>query len=226
MCNPLELYKTSIGKKQIVAVTGLLLILYVIVHLAGNLLIFAGPAVFNGYAQKLASLRPALYVVEVGLLFIFVVHIWTTAVLVIENYGARGQAYAVYKSRGERSLATRLMPYTGTFLLAFVAWHIFDFTLIDHDGARSILLDGKSYGLFGVVYNSFLSPLHSALYVLAMFCLGLHLSHGVASCMQTTGFNHPHYAPAVKRISNYFAFFVTVGYSLIPVSVQLNLLRY
>src|SRR3989338_2519619 len=128
MCNFFNFYATSIGKKQIVAVTGLLLILYVIVHLAGNLLIFVGPEAFNNYAKKLANLRPGLYVIEIGLLFIFLIHIYITAILVMENYQARGQRYSVYHSRGDRSLATRLMPYTGTLLFAFIIYHLLDFT--------------------------------------------------------------------------------------------------
>lgn len=220
MC--LEFFKSSIGKKQIVAITGLLLILFLIGHLAGNLFIFAGPAAFNGYAKKLAGLRPGLLVVEFGLLGVFLIHAFTTLVLVLENIkAAGGSRYAVANSRGQRSWATKLRVYTGLFLLAFVVWHLLDFTFSDHHGPRS-LLDGESLGLYGVVYSSFLNPIHSALYIIAMGCLGFHLAHGVQSFMQTFGFNHPKYTPIVHGVSNVFAFLLSAGFSSIPIYVLIR----
>ena len=212
-------FQSSIGRKQIVATTGLLLIFFVMTHLAGNLLIFLGPDAFNHYAQKLAGLRPGLYVVEAGLAGLFLVHVYVTAILVLENIKARSSSYRVNNPKGERSWATRIMPYTGTFLLAFIVWHLMDFTFIDKHGPRSILSDGQSYGLYGVVYNSFTDPVHSVLYILAMMCLGFHLGHGVESFMQTFGFNDPGYTPQIKIVSYLFGFLIAVGYSSIPLYV-------
>ena len=214
--------QSSIGKKQIVAVTGLCLIGFVIGHLAGNLFIYLGPAFYNGYAKKLNGLRPGLYVIEMILLFLFLIHIYVTALLVLENRNARGTGYRIQPEKGKRSIAARLMPYTGTIVLAFVIWHLLDFTFADHDGPRSILSDGKSYGLYGIIYNAFLDPVHSLLYIIAMIAVGMHLSHGVESFMQTFGFRHPVYTPLVQRFSNAFAILVTVGYSSIPVYVLLR----
>ncbi len=211
--------KSSIGKKQIVAATGLVLILFVIGHLAGNLFIYSGPEGYNHYAQKLASLRPGLYLVEFFLFIIFVTHLLVTALLVLENIKARPISYQRYKPSEERSLAAKLMPYTGTVILLFVIWHLLDFTFIDQHGARSILTDGQSYGLYGVVYNSFLNPVHSGLYILAMMCVGFHLAHGVQSFVQTFGFNHPDYFPWVKKISNAFGVLIALGYSSIPIYI-------
>ena len=217
-----EFLKSSISKKQVVAVSGLLLIIFLIGHLAGNLLIYLGPESFNAYAKKLASLRPGLYVVEVGLLAVFLIHIFVTVLVVLENIRAAGiSRYAVSNSRGERSWSTKLRVYTGLFLFAFIIWHLLDFTFSDRYGARSII-GHKSLGLYGLVYNSFLNPIHSALYILAMFCLGFHLAHGVQSCMQTFGFNHPKYSPMAKKVSNWFAFAITVGFSSIPVYVLIR----
>ncbi len=217
-----EYSHSSIGKKQIVALTGLILIGFVIVHLAGNLFIFGGPEVFNAYAKKLASLRPGLFVIEFVLLFVFLVHLYVTALLILQNFKARSIHYHVEKSQGERSLATRLMPHTGTIILLFVIWHMIDFTFVDHQGARSILKDGKSYGLYGVVYNAFSQPLHSLFYILAMIAVGLHLNHGIESFVQTFGFSHPSYFPFIKRLSHFLAFLVTVGYSTIPLFVLMR----
>lgn len=221
-----EFYRSSIGKKQVVAVTGLLLNLFVIAHLAGNLLIFLGPDVYNSYSKKLTSLRPGLYVVEFGLLWIFLVHLYTTAILVLENIKARGTTYSVSQDTGSRSITARLMSYTGSVIFAFVLWHLLDFTFVDQHGPRSILADGKSYGLFGVVYNSFLDPVHSLLYVIAMIAVGMHLSHGIQSFFQTFGYNHPRYTPCIKRSSEFIAFVITIAYSAIPVAVLNGFIRY
>jgi len=218
--------QSSIGKKQVVAATGLILIGFITGHLAGNLFIFMGPEAFNGYAKKLAGLRPGLYLVEAALLSMFIVHLWLTASLVLENLQSRPVKYRVFKAVGDRSWATRLMPFTGTLIVAFVVWHLLDFTFSDHHGARSILSDGKSYGLYGVVYNSFTDPAHSLLYVAAMIALGLHLSHGIQSFVQTFGFNHPRYTPVIKKISNGVGLFVALGYSSIPIYVQWHYLTF
>ena len=220
MC--LELFRSSIGKKQIVAFTGLLLILFVIGHLAGNLLIFGGPDVFNGYTVLLSKARPVVFIIELGLLAVFVTHVFVTTCLVLENIKAVGGArYAVSNTRGQRSWATQLRVYTGLFLLIFVVWHLFDFTWSDHEGQRSILAH-MHLGLYGVVYNSFLNPIHSVLYIIAMACLGFHLAHGVQSFLQTFGFNDPQYTPVVYKFSNIFGFVIAVAFSSIPIYVLIR----
>ena len=226
MSNISEYLNSSIGRKQIVATTGLLLILFVIGHLAGNLLIYLGPDAFNGYAKKLEHLRPGLYFIETGLLFIFVIHMYFTALLVLENIQARSVNYAQYRPRGQRSLATRLMSVSGVFILCFIIWHLMDFTFADKTGPRSVLADGKSYALYGVVYNSFTDPIHGLLYIIAMMCLGLHLSHGVQSFAQTFGFSSPQYTPAIKKISNWFALVMALGYSSIPIYIFLQTIKH
>ena len=213
--------QSSIGRKQIVATTGLLLILFIIAHLAGNLLIYLGPEAFKNYAKKLASLRPGLYLVEVALAAVFIIHIYATTFLVLENIAARSQRYAITRIKGERSLATRLMPYTGVYLLLFLIWHLLDFTFVDKHGPQSFL-HGESYGLYGIVVNSFSDPVHSLLYVAAMMCLGLHLGHGVESFMQTFGINNPQCTPKIKAFSYWFGFLIAWGYSSIPIYVLMQ----
>ena len=217
--------KSSIGKKQIIAVTSLALILFVIGHLFGNLWIYAGPEAFNGYAEKLAHLRPALNVAEFFLLAIFLTHIYLTSLLVLENIRARSGRYVVQRSKQEGSRWTsRIMALSGTVILAFVIWHIKDFTFTDHTGPRSFI-HGKSLGLYGVVYNSFTNPVHSLLYVIAVICVGLHLDHGVQSFCQTFGFTHPRYTPIIYTISRWFAIIVTLGFSSIPIYIFIDFMR-
>ena len=224
MVCPFLCAQSSIQKKQITAVTGLFLILFVLGHLAGNLFIYLGHEAFNGYAQKLAGLRPGLYLVETVLLLIFLIHLYLTALLVWENRQARPVAYRQWQMIGEHSIASRLMPWTGTVIIAFVVWHLRDFTFADGDGPRSILSDGQSYGLYGVVYNAFADPWHSALYILAMAALGFHLSHGIQSFAQTLGFYHPRYTPLIRKMSNGLGLLIALAYSSIPAAVALGCL--
>lgn len=222
MINLKSYLSSSIGRKQVVAITGLMLIGFVIGHLAGNLIIYIGADAFNAYAKKLASLRPALYVVESGLLFIFLLHIWFITLLIRENIKARAGQYQVTKSSPQRSLATRLMPYSGLIVLAFVVWHLLDFTFTDKTGARAVI-DGVNYNLYGVVVNSFRNPLHALAYVVAMISVGLHLSHGVESVFQTFGLNSTKSAPLIKKISHGFAIVVVLAYSSIPLTILFGL---
>ncbi len=209
----------SITSKQIVAITGLLLILYVIVHLAGNLFIFAGPQAFNGYADKLGGLGPIKTMAEWILFFIFLIHIVAVTYLVTQNIKARGMTrYAVDNSKRPRSLATRLMPYSGTYLIVYLIWHLVDFTWANHHGNHSLMY-GQDYGLYGLVINTFKDPMHSWMYVLAMCFLGLHLAHGVQSFIQTFGFNDSRFTLGVRKFSNLFALAMVIAYSSIPLYV-------
>ncbi len=153
-----------------------------------------------------------------GLLFF--VHVERVTVLIVQNIRAKGglKRYIVDNSKGPRSWATRLMPYSGTYLLLYLIWHLYDFTWSNHEGSRSII-NGKSYGLYGVVVNSFKDPLHSWLYVLAMCFLGLHLAHGVQSFIQTFAFNDTHVTRGLKKFSRLFAVAMVIGYSSIPLYV-------
>ncbi len=212
---------SSIAKKQIVAVTGLMLVVFIIAHLAGNLFIYGGPAVFNAYADVYHKLRPWFYLVEFGLFLVFLVHIWFTALVVWENIHARGDNYKRYDTFtpvGKRSLATKLMPYSGVYVLLFIIWHIMDFTFVDRLGPESYL-NGKSYGLYGIVVNAFADPLHSLLYLMAISFMGLHLAHGTQSLVQTMGFNHSKWSPWLMKFSRYFAWVIVVAYSSIPIYV-------
>lgn len=216
MCFPL----TSISKKQIVAVTGLLLILFIIAHLLGNLLIIVGPDAFNAYAEKLDHLRPLTTVAEFILAAIFLTHIYFTANLVIENIKARGgyNRYSVDRPVGNRSWATRLMPLSGTYIFLYLIWHIFDFTLADDDGVRSFI-NGQSYGLYGIVVNAFKDPLHSILYIIAVSFVGLHLAHGVQSVVQTWGIERHKFAKQLIIGSRVFGFVIALGFASIPLYV-------
>ena len=196
-----------------------LLILFVILHLGGNLFIYAGPEVFNSYAHKLHSLGPLLLIPRTLLFIIFLIHIFVIHILVIQNIKARGglKRYAIDQAVGKRTLGERIILWSGIYILVFVVFHIYDFAKADFHGARSILY-GKSYGLYGIVFNSFKNPIHGLLYIVAVCFLGMHLSHGVQSVTQTLGLRSQ-WQSFIKSCSNIFAMLMAIGYSSIPIYV-------
>ena len=192
-------------------------------HLAGNMLIFAGPEMFNAYAAKLASLRPGLLLIEALLALIFILHIIVTITLVIENFRARGGGYEVKSDVGNRSLSARIMPYTGGIIFVYVLVHIWDFTF-DGFGAGG-LINGEDFGLFGVVFNSFKSPLHSFLYILAMMALGFHLSHAIQSVFRTFGVCSDAVMSIIVKASIAIGVLIAILYSSIPAAILFNCLK-
>lgn len=206
-------FKSSIGRKQVAAVSGLALVLFVIAHLLGNLTIYSGPESFNGYAHKLESLGALLWVMRLGLIAVFVTHIGITIKLVKENRKARKVKYAV--SQPGRTASTKLMPISGVVLLLYIISHLLDFSLNDHHSAMAFI-NGVDYGLYGLVYNSFQSPVKVIWYMIGMLAVGAHLHHAVQSVFQTFGLNHNKYTPCIKKTSAIIALVLSVSFASIP----------
>jgi succinate dehydrogenase / fumarate reductase cytochrome b subunit len=220
--SPAGFFESSIIRKQIVAVTGIAMVMFILGHLAGNLLILLGPKAFNDYAAMLASIPEVLWVARIGLAISLVLHVYFTIALTIENRAARGGAYAVSSSKGDTGFARKFMIYTGLLLLFVFFFHLRDFTFGDKEGASSVvagLNGGESLGLFGLVWNSFLFVPRSVIYILFVSSVGLHLSHGVQSLFQTLGINHERWTPLVKKVSVALGLIVAVGFSSIPLFV-------
>ncbi len=210
-------FSSSIGKKQTVAVTGFMLILFLIMHLAGNCFIYAGPETFNKYAATLESLGPVLKLIEWALTAVFAIHIAFTAMVVIENKKSRPVGYAASHYK-ERSLATRLMPYTGIILLVYICTHLFDFTFADTTTAISIF-QNHQLGLYGLVVRSFMNPIKLVWYLIAMSAVGFHLSHAIQSLLQTFGVSHPAYTSFFRKLSLGLGVGIALGFSIIPLYV-------
>jgi len=202
---------SSVGKKLLMALTGLAFIGFLAAHLAGNFAIYAGKAAFNGYAEKLQSLGPLLYVFRAGLIVFAVVHITTGLVLFLQNRKARPVSYTTYASAGGRTLSSRTMPYTGLIILAFVVFHLFHFTFVDKTAAT----------IFDLVTVAFNRPGVTALYAVAMVIVALHVRHGFWSAFQTIGANHPKYMPTVSKLSIIAGAAVAAGFGLLPIVVSL-----
>ncbi len=208
---------STIQKKQIVGITGLAMVGFVIAHLSGNFLIYSGPEKFNGYAKFLHDLGNLLWVMRLGILASFVAHIGFTMNLVITNRKARVNRYYKYQNhRSESSLSTQLMPLSGTIILIYIIFHLLDFSLADKVG----IINGVDLGLYGLVVNTLNDPVHAILYIIAMMSVGLHMYHAFQSVFQTFGImsqsNMKHFVLASKVLG----VAITVGFSSIPIYIM------
>ncbi len=203
-----EFLESSIGKKIMVAAAGILLCGFLAAHLAGNLLMFVGGEAFNRYAETLEH-NPLLPVAEIGLVVLFLLHIVLSYRATLANRAARPEGYQIYNGKGARTAGSRTMALTGTVILAFIIIHVATFKF-DVGGL-------KGPDLFAHVLGWFANPWYAAFYILAVGAVGLHLSHGVQSSMQTFGVSHPRYTPLIKKAGLAFAVMIFVGFASLPV---------
>src|SRR5256886_6719318 len=219
-------YHSSVGKKMIVAITGIILILFVIGHLLGNLQIFLGPDWINGYSQHLRDLGPLLWVIRLFLFVAVVVHIYVTIQLAIENRRARPQAY-VDREYVKATFASRHMVMSGLIVLAFIIYHIAHFTVRVTDSRFGLLKADPlgHYDVYSMIVYGFQNYYVSAFYVLGLFLLALHLSHGSSSFFQSLGFNDKKLTPRLALGGRIFAWLLFLGYTSIPVAILLGLIK-
>ena len=210
-------FRSSIGRKHLVAITGLLLCGFLIGHLSGNFLLLVGPNAFNIYGYKLTSLGVGLYVIEALLLLVFLVHMGLAIKLNMENRAARGdQKYALKKRTGRgTTLMSASMPYTGLVLLVFIILHLLNLKFGPH---YNITIDGvEMRDLYRVTMEHFQNPVNVAWYVFAMICAALHTMHGFASAFQSLGLNHGKYYSRIKVISYLYGILVGGGFAFLSV---------
>jgi succinate dehydrogenase / fumarate reductase, cytochrome b subunit len=218
-------YRSSIGKKIIVGITGLIWVLYVLGHLAGNLQIFLGQDRINAYAQFLQGLGPLLWAVRIILVVALVTHIVATLQLAQENRVAKSTKYAV-PGYQRSTLASRTMVVTGLFVLCFVIYHILHFTLqVTHPQYRELHDSLGRHDVYRMLILSFSKPLISLFYILGVFFLGGHLSHGIASVTQTLGVNNRKLSESILKGGFILAWLVFAGYAVIPISVLLGFIK-
>lgn len=224
--NPLiAFYQSSIGKKYVVAVTALLLILYVLGHLAGNLQIYMGPDRINTYAKFLHDLGPILWLVRLILLAAFVLHIMATIRLAQENRLAKPQKYAVAGYQ-RSTMASRTMIVSGLIVLCFVIYHLLQFTAQVTDPAFREVHDSIGrHDVYRMLILGFSHPLVSLFYVVALFLLTTHLSHGFASVVQTLGINNRKIANLVSTGGQTLSWLIFAGYISIPVTILLGIIK-
>ncbi len=202
---------TSVGKKQLMAVTGLLFLLFLTTHLLGNLSIYGGPASFVAYAVGLHALGKLLVAAEVGLVLALIVHVTTAVFLFFENRRARPVKYEVDKSGGGRTFSSQTMPYTGLLILGFIGVHLATFS---HH-----LVDQTSRNIFQIAVAVFSPKVYLAIYLLGVIVVAFHVRHGLWSAFQTVGANHPKYMPFIQKLSLVFAVIVALGFGSLPLVI-------
>jgi succinate dehydrogenase / fumarate reductase cytochrome b subunit len=217
---------SSVGKKMIVAVTGIILILFVIGHLLGNLQIFLGPEWINGYSQHLHDLGLLLWLVRAFLLATVIIHIYVTIRLAIDNRRARPEAYRD-RDYVKATFASRHMVMSGLIVFVFIIYHLAHFTVRVADRRFGMLkLDPLGhYDVYSMMVYAFQSPYVSAFYILGLFLLAMHLSHGSSSFFQSLGLNNQKLTPRLAISGRIFAWLLFIGYTSIPVAVLLGLVR-
>ncbi len=213
-------WQSTNGKKAVMAVTGAILFLFVIGHLLGNLQIFDGPARLNAYGHFLKDLGELLWIVRIVLIVAVVLHIVATVQLALRNRKARPVGYSVKKSVNS-SYADRTMYWSGPIVLAFVIFHLLQFTA-GYIHPESQFIDGDVYHN---VVAGFQVWWVSVWYIFSMILLGFHLRHGLWSMFQSVGLNHPRHTPVLQRAALWLAILITVGYISIPVSVLAGWVR-
>ena len=199
------------------AVSGLILFVFVLGHLIGNLQIFEGPEKLNRYAVFLRSLPAALWGARITLLVMVLLHIWSSLQLAARKWNARPIGYEKKKAT-ESSYASRTMYWSGPIILAFVIYHLLDFTF------GTLNPSFQEGDVYHNVIASFSMPVVSAFYIIAMVLLCMHLYHGLWSMFQTLGFHHPRHTAVLKRAAKVVAILIAAGNISIPVAVMTGVL--
>ena len=226
--NPLSrFFCSSIGRKLIVAVTGLVLFGFVVGHLIGNLQIFLGAESINRYGAFLQGLGELLWAVRFGLLAMLVLHVFFTIKLRAESRAARESRYAVTQYRAS-SLAARWMTLSGLMVLSFIIYHLLHFTvqvpsvnLIKPEMNFETLHDLKArHDVYGMMIAGFHVPIVSFFYLVGVGLLSLHLNHGIMSMAQTLGANTGKLRPLWEKGGPALSWLIFLGYASIPVAVM------
>lgn len=220
---PIRLTQTSIGKKWLMALSSLILFLYIILHLAGNLKVFYGSDPFNEYAEWLreagSPMIPhggTLWAFRALLLLAITVHIGAYVQLWLRTRRARGQRYRQYNPQ-VFSYASRTMVWGGITILLFVIYHLLHLTL---GTVHPEFVMGDAYGN---VVLGFQNPVVSLFYIIGVVALGLHLYHGLWSATQTFGLNNPKYARWRRPVALWTAVLISAGYISIPLAVMMGI---
>jgi succinate dehydrogenase / fumarate reductase, cytochrome b subunit len=217
--------RSSVGAKHIVGVSGLLLILFLIAHLAGNLQVFLGPEAMNEYGVWLRGFGhgAVIWIVRAGLLAVFVVHVAMTMRLAVLNRAARPVKYHHRKSMTTKWYS-RSMAWTGLLIFAFVVYHLLHFTygLVYPDYFELKDPMGR-HDVYRMLVLGFQVPVVAISYIVAMALLCAHLAHGTPSWFQSLGWKHPKYDRLIEQGGKAFAWLLFLGYVSIPVAVWAGL---
>jgi succinate dehydrogenase / fumarate reductase cytochrome b subunit len=215
----LSYLKSSIFKKFVMGLTGLGLAAFVFVHMAGNLLIFVSAEAYNTYGHKIVS-NPLYPLISWGLVAMMLAHAFMGILLSAENNKAKSSRYAVAPAASkDSSVASKTMIFSGSILLVFIITHLVGFK---YGNYYEVTYHGVVMrDLFRLILEVFKNPVAVVWYIVALIVLCVHLRHGVASCFQSLGFNHPRYTPWVQKIGILYAVVVAFGFISQPLYVYL-----
>jgi succinate dehydrogenase / fumarate reductase cytochrome b subunit len=202
-------FSTSIGKKLLMAFTGLCFIGFLAVHLIGNLTIYGGKELFLSYVEHLHALGVLVTAAEWGLVILALVHIVMGLTLFFQNLKARPVNYEVKKAAGGRTIGSSTMPYTGILILLFIIIHLLKFRFVDKtpvDVNDFTILAGTFSQIGWVLF-----------YIVAVIIVAIHVSHGLWSGFQTLGLSHSKYMPFIMALGVVFAIIVGIGFGFIPI---------
>ena len=220
MSSRIRVFSTSVGTKLLIGITGLALFLYLITHIVGNALVFLGPTTFNSYSHFLLS-NPLIPIIEIGLVGIFLLHIYKTVTMYLANQKARPVKYRQKKPAGppsRKSVASSTMIFSGLWLLVFIVIHVRQFKY----GTEYAAPGAGIRDLYRLEMENFANPLLVAFYVLSMLVVGSHLWHGISSAVQSLGLDHPRWTPRVLTAGKLFAVAIAGGFIVIAVWVYLR----
>ena len=197
---------SSVGKKLLMAVTGMGFCFFLAVHLGGNLTIYGGKVFFNAYVEHLHALGPLIIVAEACLLLLGLVHVGTALTLFYQNSMSRPHRYISNKWAGGRSIGSATMPYTGLMMLVFIIIHLLNLHFVD---------PGQS--VYDLLTGVFEHPGYIFLYSLTAAVAALHISHGFWSVFQSLGANHPQYMPLMQAGGLSFSLIIGLGFGFLPI---------
>lgn len=214
----LEFYRSTIGKKAIMAVTGLLLVGFVVGHMLGHLQMFQSAEKYNAYAHFLQSLGGVLWIARIGLLVATGLHVLMAVQLTQRKRAARPEGYRKWEPQVS-TFASRTIRIGGVLLLAFIIFHILHFTTLD------VFPEYRRLDVYSRLIVAFNKPWILALYVVSMLALGLHLYHGAWSSMRTLGLTRPTANPLKRNVAAGLAIIVTAGFIVVPVAIAIGVIK-
>lgn len=219
----MRLFSDSIGRKAVMAITGLLMILFVVGHLLGNLTIFAGPDGLNAYAAKLHELAPVVWGTRIVMGVALILHVVLSIQITLENSAAKPDRYAVQNSL-RTTFAGKTMIWTGVITAVFIGYHLLHFTfritpnLVLGEDAQS------RFDVYTMVVSAMGSALTALVYIVAMISLFLHLSHGIQSAFQTLGLSNAKLLPRWGILGKVVSAIFLVGFGSIPAVILAGIL--
>lgn len=220
-----NLLRSSVGRKLVMGVTGAGLFAFVVIHMLGNLQVFAGAETLNQYAVLLRTSEEGLWIFRIGLLTLAALHLYSSITLTIDNRRARPDRYADKKPLCA-TLASRTMMISGVIVAAFVLFHILHFTtrdiFPDYRAWKTMVHGREAHDVYRMVIHGFSVPWVSVAYVIGVGLLCFHLSHGVQSFFQSLGLVNPGYQPVLRTAGTIAAATIFVGMSVVPIAVLLK----